>query len=225
MGTILGFMFIIGLGILFFGLCWLLFNLIKKHQLRISGIVTITGLIVTIISFVFSYYYTYSDTNNANDYQGTGNYASSDSDTSKDTTPETSSSESKEILSLNQEYKNKNFGIKVTQADQNFNEHGRGLVNDDIFKLSQENGVQITIDYTNYDMTSFLPSIFDFTVYDDGNKTAKILNQQDGQDAVSKGRTGTTTFWVNLQKPYSETKYIEIEYSNSDVIFRIPLNH
>lgn len=225
MDTILGFMFIIGLGILFFGLCWLLFNLIKKHQLRIPGIVTITGLIVTIIGFIGSYYYTYSDINNNDDYQDTSSYASSNNDTSKNKTSEKSSSESKEILSLNQEYKNRNFGIKVTQADQNFSEIGRSLINSDVFELSQENGVQITVDYTNYNMTSFLPSIFDFTVYDNGNKTAKILNQQDGQDAVSKGRTGTTTFWVNLQKPYSETKYIEIEYSNSDVIFRIPLNH
>ncbi len=56
MGTILAFIFAIGLGGVLFGLCWLLFNLIKKHQLRIPGIVTITGLIVTIISFIGSYY-------------------------------------------------------------------------------------------------------------------------------------------------------------------------
>ena len=48
-------------------------------------------------------------------------------------------------------------------------------------------------------------------------ETKKLANK------VSKGHTGTTHFWVNLQKPYANTKYVEIEYSNAH--FKIPLNH
>lgn len=211
------------------GLFWLLFNLVKKRDFRKPGIVAVASLIVFVLSFV-GFDYTYSNSDSVNDE---GYVSSSLSDRTQD---DNSSSDSSELssesssekvkLSLNEEYKTSTFGIKITQANQNWNEHGQSLVDDTTIpslSVSSQNGLQVTVDYTNYDMDSFLPSIFDFTVYDNDGKAGKIVNQQDGQDEVSKGRTGTTTFWVNLPKPYADTKYVEIEYANA--VFKINLEH
>lgn len=116
----------------------------------------------------------------------------------------------------------KKYGIKITQADQNFNDHGKSLVGQTDMgagmNLSAENGLQITADYTNYGLSDpFLASTQYFTIYDDKGKTVEMLNQQDGQDEVTERHTGTTHFWVNLNKPVSQTKYIEIEYKDGSI--------
>lgn len=138
------------------------------------------------------------------------------------------SSEEESVYGLNEESilaKNgtdKMYGIKITQADQNFNDHGKSLVGQTDMgagmNLSAENGLQITADYTNYGLSDpFLASTQYFTIYDDKGKTVEMLNQQDGQDEVTEGHTGTTHFWVNLNKPVSQTKYIEIEYKDGSI--------
>lgn len=148
--------------------------------------------------------------------------SSSSSDESSD------SSEKESVYGLNEESilaKNgtdKMYGIKITQADQNFNDHGKTLVGQSdmgaSMNLSQDKGLQVTADYTNYGLTDpFLASTQYFTVYDDEGKTVEMLSQQDGQDEVTEGHTGTTHFWVNLNKPVSQTKYIEIEYKDGEI--------
>lgn len=114
----------------------------------------------------------------------------------------------------------KMYGLTLKSATTQFNAHGQSLVQEndvDSLKLSQGNGVQITMDYTNYgDTNSFLPLVFDFVVYQDG-KAGKMISQQDGQDEVAQGRTGTTTFWCNLPNPVADSKNIEIDYQSSDM--------
>lgn len=116
----------------------------------------------------------------------------------------------------------KMYGIKITQADQRFNDHGQGLVGETEMgagmNLSKDNGLQITAEYKNYGLSDpFLASTQYFTIYDDDGNTAEMLNQQEGQDEVTENHTGTTHFWVNLKKPVSQTKYIEVEYKGDDV--------
>ncbi|MFL2063119.1 hypothetical protein ACEN4E_05680 [Latilactobacillus sakei] len=159
--------------------------------------------------------------------------SSSNSDESND------SSEKESVYGLNEESilaKNgtdKMYGIKITQADQNFNDHGKTLVGQSdmgaSMNLSQDKGLQVTADYTNYGLSDpFLASTQYFTVYDDEGKTVEMLSQQDGQDEVTEDHTGTTHFWVNLNKPVSQTKYIEIEYKDGEIggvsKFKIELN-
>lgn len=116
----------------------------------------------------------------------------------------------------------KMYGIKITQADQTFNDHGQGLVGETEMgagmNLSKDNGLQITAEYKNYGLSEpFLARTQYFTIYDDDGNTAEMLQQQDGQDEVTEGHTGSTHFWVNLKKPVSQTKYVEIEYKDSDI--------
>lgn len=145
---------------------------------------------------------------------------SSNSSTSKKSKQSTYSLNEESVLAENGT--DKKYGIKITQADQNFNDHGKSLVGQTDMgagmNLSAENGLQITADYTNYGLSEpFLARTQYFTVYDDEGKTVEMLSQQDGQDEVTEGHTGTTHFWVNLNKPFSQTKYIEIEYKDSEI--------
>lgn len=130
------------------------------------------------------------------------------------------------IFSLNQEAvladsstNEKVYGLKVTQADQNFNSHGQSLLNEtDVPSLTVDRtkGVQFTINYTNYDLNSFLPTLQYFSVYDDDGNGGEIVNQQDGQDEISSGHSADTHFWANFKKPYSQMKFIEVEYNDQD---------
>lgn len=74
----------------------------------------------------------------------------------------------------------KKYGIKITQADQNFNDHGKYLVGQTDMgagmNLSAEDGLQITADYTNYGLSEpFLATTQFFTVYDDEVRPWKCL--------------------------------------------------
>lgn len=218
MVTFLATLFFVGMLIFIVGLGWLIFSLIKKSKnFKVPAILMAVGAVCAIATFFIPF----------NDEETPTSTAETSSVSENNTSTASKSSSSIKYAGLNEELNNGTYSIKITQVDQNFNEHGQTLLNsDDIpsLKLSQDNGVQITVDYSNINSSeNFLPSIFDFAVYDDDGKTGEIINQQDGQTKVSKGHTGTTHFWVNLQKPYANTKYVEIEYSNAH--FKIPLNH
>lgn len=210
---------LLGIIVLAVGLIWLIVNLVRKKPLRVPGIISAAGALLFIVcSFAISVI----------DQQQNNTTESTTYSTESTESLESSESESvkSKVYGLNEQYKNDMYGLKITQADQNFDDHGMSLVNSDIptLKVSQQNGVQITVDYENIDSSEdFLPSIWNFKVYDDDGKTGEIINQQEGQDEVSKGHIGTTHFWVNLQKPYADTKYIEVEYG--DIQFKINLNH
>lgn len=206
---------LVGIVALIVGLIWLIVNLVRKKPLRVPGIVSAAGALLVIVGSL-AITAIEQQVNTTEDTTYSAESASSS---------ESESSESK-VYGLNEQYKNDMYGLKITQADQNFDDHGMSLVNGDIptLKVSQKNGIQITVDYENIDSSEgFLPSIWNFKVYDDDGKTGEIINQQEGQDEVSKGHIGTTHFWVNLQKPYADTKYIEVEYG--DIQFKINLNH
>lgn len=133
---------------------------------------------------------------------------------------------SDKVFDLNQpatlvdsETSEKVYGLKVTQADQNFNSSGQSLLNEtDIPSLAvdKSKGVQFTVNYTNYDLDSFLPTLQYFSVYDDDGNAGEIVNQQDGQDEISSGHSADTHFWANFKKPFSQMKFIEIEYNDQD---------
>lgn len=139
--------------------------------------------------------------------------------TSEVAAPDTVYFLNEEAIFGNYDTNDKSFGLKVTQANQNFDDHGQSLVNEnDIPSLSvdQSNGVQFTVNYTNYDLSTFAPTLQNFTVYDDDGEAGEIINQQEGQDEISPGHSADTHFWANFKKPFSQMKYIEVEYNDED---------
>lgn len=139
--------------------------------------------------------------------------------TSEVAAPDTVYYLNEEAIFGNYDTNDKSFGLKVTQANQNFDGHGQSLVNDnDIPSLSvdQSNGVQFTVNYTNYNLSTFVPTLQNFTVYDDDGEAGEIINQQEGQDEISEGHSADTHFWANFKKPFSQMKYIEVEYNDED---------
>lgn len=180
---------------------WLLIALIRKKQKKIPVIGLIASLVIGISSFA-----------------GLVHMVNSADDAASSETA--SSSSTAKTYKLGQEFKDGDlYGIMIDSVGQNWNAHGQTIVDGDIQSLSVSStkGLQITFDYTNYDLSeNFLPSEWDFTVYDDKGHAGKLVSQQDGQDEVSKGHSGTSTFWVNMNRPVSQIKYVEIEYNNKD---------
>ncbi|WP_322835643.1 hypothetical protein [Lacticaseibacillus paracasei] len=113
----------------------------------------------------------------------------------------------------------KYFGLKLTSATKSFDSHGQSLVNDDeqALSISNEKSVQFTFNYTNYaDSEGFLPSLQYFTVFGTDNAAATIVNQQEGQDSVSVGRSSNTTFWANFAQPINSGDKVQIEFKLSN---------
>lgn len=109
----------------------------------------------------------------------------------------------------------KYFGLKLTSATKTFDDHGQSLVNSDVqsLSISNEKSVQFTFNYINYaDDEGFLPSLQYFTVYGPDNVAATIVNQQEGQDSVSIGRSSNTTFWANFSQPINTGDKVQIEF-------------
>lgn len=130
-----------------------------------------------------------------------------------------SSTSSSVSYSINEEAtmssSNERLGLTLTSATKTFNEHGQSLIGSDMkdIAITNEKTVQFTFKYKNYSNTeSWLPSIFDFTVYDANGDAATLVNQQDGQDEVAKGRSSQTTFWANFSEPISKGAKVEVDY-------------
>lgn len=65
-----------------------------------------------------------------------------------------------------------------------------------------ENLITIDVQYTNIDMpenTSI--GLYDFQAYDEDGMIMEFINQEVGGDEVSKGRTGTSTFFAEYNEP------------------------
>lgn len=65
-----------------------------------------------------------------------------------------------------------------------------------------ENLITIDVQYTNIDMpdnTSI--GLHDFQAYDENGMIMDFINQQSGGDEVSKGRTGTSKFYIEYEEP------------------------
>lgn len=107
------------------------------------------------------------------------------------------------------------YGLTFTSATKKFDAHGQTLVNSDITSLaiSNEKSVQFTVNYSNKgDSDSWIPSIYDFAVYDESGQAGEVVDQQEGQTEVSQGHSGTTTFWVNFSNVVPAGSQLEAEY-------------
>lgn len=107
------------------------------------------------------------------------------------------------------------LGLTLVSATKNFNQHGQDLIGSDMKDLAITNDktVQFTFKYKNHSYNeSWLPSIFNFTVYDENGDAATLVNQQDGQDEVAKGRASQTTFWANFNEPIAKGAKVEVDY-------------
>lgn len=107
------------------------------------------------------------------------------------------------------------YGLSFTSVTKQFNEHGKTLVDSDIpsIAISNDKSVQFTVNYTNKgDDTPWLPSIYDFTVYGENGTAGEVVSQQDGQNEVSVGHSGVTTFWVNFSQAMPAGAKLTAEY-------------
>ncbi|MGL9945690.1 hypothetical protein IGJ63_000799 [Enterococcus sp. DIV1375a] len=134
-------------------------------------------------------------------------------------------------LSLNQTLElgdeKKQAEIKVIEATTNqsaFPEHMISLDNYDTTKM-----VAVTIEYTNVAMDdNFLPYSSYFQAFSDDGQKLEQVNQQNGQDAVSMGRTGKTQLFWELPVEGSQFNHMEIDFVPSDkkvATFDINVNH
>lgn len=116
--------------------------------------------------------------------------------------------------------KNPLYSLTVTSATKKFDAHGQGLVGNDIdfISISNEKSVQITVNYSNDgDSSTYLPQLQDFTAYDASGQAGDIVSQQEGQNEVSQGHSGTTTFWVNFANATPAGSKIELDYTADGV--------
>lgn len=110
--------------------------------------------------------------------------------------------------------------LTLTSATKSFSDWGQTLRDEDMgsITISNEKTVQFTVAYTNLnDSENYLPSIYDFAVYDSSGTAATIVDQQDGQTEVSKGHTASTTFWANFNNNTPKGSKIELEYQLDDM--------
>lgn len=135
-------------------------------------------------------------------------------------TPDSTHAKVKEIRQLNKEYVikkhgKKMLGIKIVAVGQEWNEFANTM-NDDLFKGKKKSTLQLTVEYHNYGMNKFLPSCYNFNVYDKNGFAAKQSSYQDGSEKVTKGKSGETTTWVFMKKPVKASQKVTIEYSDED---------
>ena len=132
---------------------------------------------------------------------------------SKDTSTNSGKFKLNETLELGNGNK-KVAEIKITNATTNqaaFPEHMIGLDDYDTTKM-----IAIEIEYTNVDFPeNFLPSSYDFQAYSDNGKSLERVSQQDGQDEVSKGRTGKTKIFFKTETDGTQINHIELDYTPS----------
>lgn len=117
--------------------------------------------------------------------------------------------------------------IKITEASTNevaFPEHMIYLDDYDTSKM-----VALTIEYENIALdNSFLPSASDFQAFTIDGKLLKRVDQQDGQDQVTQGRTGVTKIFFELPILGQEFNELELDFvpSNENLAtFDIPVSH
>lgn len=111
-------------------------------------------------------------------------------------------------------------GLTLKSVDQNWNSFAQTYINDpeylDDFALgAPENMVQVVMEFTNYgvaDDDDFGVDNSVLSVYDDTGKKCEANMNQDGDDEVSIGHTGTATMWYKLSNPYKDTHKIELEF-------------
>lgn len=127
------------------------------------------------------------------------------------------------IFIRNREY----YGLTFESVTKKFDAHGESLIESDDTEIaiSNEKSVQFTVNYSNKgDAEAWLPSIYDFAVYDPSGHAGEIISQQEGQTEVSEGHSGSTTFWVNFSSPTPAGTELEVEYQPEEIDYPVKFN-
>ena len=122
------------------------------------------------------------------------------------------------------------FKLKITKVSSNqesFPSYMSSSVNNfDISKM-----IAISIEYTNVAYgKGYLPDTYNFQAYSKDGKTLERVDQQDGQDRVPDGRTGTTTIFFKTNSESSSINQIELDFMDSSngkklSTFDLPVSH
>lgn len=101
--------------------------------------------------------------------------------------------------------------IKITEVSTNQNSFPSHMVSLDDYDTTKM--ISVTIDYKNIAMPeAFLPHSGNFQAFDKDGKSLKRVNQQNGQDSVTEGRTGTTKIFFELPIDGNDFSKVEIEF-------------
>lgn len=114
---------------------------------------------------------------------------------------------------------------EVSTAQSSFPDHMIHLKDEyDTSKM-----ISVTIEYKNLEMNEgFLPSTHDFQAFDVDGKALERVNQQEGQDRVSKGRASKTKIFFNSPSEGSNYDKIELDYVsglNKIATFKLDVSH
>ncbi|EGO5025302.1 TPA: hypothetical protein IUX51_001299 [Enterococcus faecalis] len=98
--------------------------------------------------------------------------------------------------------------IKLTKVSTNQSAFPDYMINLEDYDTSKM--MAVTFDYTNIAMEEpFLPHSNYFQAYSKDGKALQSFNQQNGQDYVSQGRTGTSTIYFGI--PVDGNSFDEVE--------------
>lgn len=113
--------------------------------------------------------------------------------------------------------------IKITEATTNQSAFPSHMISLDDYNTKKM--IAVKIDYTNVAMDEpFLPHSNYFQAYDKNGKALKQVNQQNGQDAVAIGRTGTTQLFWELNEDGNNFNEVEIDFITDKKLGTFDLN-
>lgn len=119
-----------------------------------------------------------------------------------------------ESLNLNDGSK-ETVKLKVTEATTNPAAFPSHMISMDEFDTTKM--IAVTIEYTNVSYGEpFLPLSQYFQAFDKEGKKLTKVNQQNGQDRVDEGRTGTTQLFWELPVEGSQFNEVEIDFVPAD---------
>lgn len=121
------------------------------------------------------------------------------------------------------------YGLKIIKATTNLSE------SDDLYTNGKpENTVEVTYEYTNYNMeTPINVNVQFLSAYDSNGSAGENMSMQDGQTEVPKGKSAKSTVWFVMDEPVTDQNEIEIVYGNDFVLgfdgdsvtYKVPLEH
>ncbi|EGP5244447.1 hypothetical protein [Enterococcus faecium] len=137
-----------------------------------------------------------------------------ESESTVETTDTTSSSEQKysmgQVLDLGKDDK-KNAEIKIVEVTTNQSAFPDHMISMDSYDTTKM--IAVKIEYTNVALEeNFLPYAQYFQAFSDDGKSLTQVNQQNGQEAVGIGRTGTTQLFWELPVDGNQFNHVEIDF-------------
>ncbi|MDT2766510.1 hypothetical protein P7H38_07410 [Lactococcus raffinolactis] len=105
--------------------------------------------------------------------------------------------------------------LKVTSVSSNQSSFPSYMVSLDDYDVSKM--ISVTIEYTNIAYTeAYIPHTQYFQAYTKTGASLERIDQQDGQDAVTTGRTGTTTIFFKSTDDTSTINEIELDFMSKN---------